>query len=304
MDSNGSGDQNRPMRRPVRRPSLDSSFGGECRPPLRLNSGNHQVCVTEYEDDDDDDATQVTSNQQQQPQESSNSISKQSKRGSNTFTEPTAKSSHCSPTPPPQPPTTEKDEDCHSRFDDLQSKPGEIRIDPTSSRMIMSADDKPTTMTEESIRAFMVDYYEDWGSILSAPRSVKTLKECFGSFLDQYCTPDLRWIRPSGNPLNKEGLIEMMSEHIVSVRAELVSIESIQLLAGGMAAVVVFTADQEYLYKGQAESDRCITTAVLHMEQDGNGGGGVIRIGHEHRCVGKPIPVEAKEKPKTARWES
>ena len=89
-----------------------------------------------------------------------------------------------------------------------------------------------------------------------------------------------------------------MAEHIVALRAELVSIDSIQLLAGGMAAVVVFTADQEFLYKGKPESDRATITAVLHTVN--NGREGLIQIGHEHRTQGKPIPKETQ----TSRWEA
>jgi hypothetical protein len=59
-----------------------------------------------------------------------------------------------------------------------------------------------------------------------------------------------------------------------------------------LAAVVVFTADQEYLYRGKPEADRTVISSVLSVFN-----GCDILISHEHRCVGKPIPKES-------RWES
>ena len=145
------------------------------------------------------------------------------------------------------------------------------------------------TLTEERIQSHMKDYYEDYDSIF---RYGKTSKECWEAFFRQYFTDDVTWVRSTGNPLGREGLAKLLADDIVGVSMSIVSIDSIQLLAGGLAAVVVFTADQEYSYRGVRECDRTVITSVLHVVK-----GCEILIGHEHRCVGKPIP-------KDTRWES
>lgn len=144
-------------------------------------------------------------------------------------------------------------------------------------------------LTKERVRSHMKDYYEDYDTIF---RFGKTSLDCWEAFFRQYFTDDVMWVRSTGNPLNREGLAKLLAEDIVGVSMSIVSIDSIQLLAGGLAAVVVFTADQEYVYKGKQESDRTVITSVLHVVN-----GCEILIGHEHRCVGKPIP-------KDTRWES
>ena len=80
-------------------------------------------------------------------------------------------------------------------------------------------------------------------------------EEHWDAFFRQYFTDDIQWIRSTGNPLDRSGLKKLMLEDIVGIRMGIVSIDSIQLLAGGKAAVVVFTADQVYLYKGKPEND-------------------------------------------------
>lgn len=282
------------MRRPVRRPSVDSCCSQALEETAPEHDLDHQSCSSDYSDFDDE-ATQVTSN---------HSVKK---RGSNN-TQTTAKSSHSgcvhhvefdlTPTAQQQqdrPPTTILDNDFQSRADDLQSKPGEIVIGDCDCCDIGETDDAPIRiLTEARVRSFMTDYYEDFASIIQ-PDDLDTRRECLTAFAEHYWTPDVCWMRPSGNPCGKEGLIKMMAEDVIMLGAALVSIDSIQLLAAGMAAVVVFTVDQEFEYKGSPESDRAIISAVLHMENDGREG--IIRIGHEHRCSGKPIP-------KATRWES
>ena len=144
-------------------------------------------------------------------------------------------------------------------------------------------------LTEERVLSHMKDYYEDYDSIF---KYGKSSLECWEAFFRQYFTEDIMWVRSTGNPLRRDGLAKLMVEDIVGLSMSIVSIDNIQLLAGGLAAVVVFTADQEYVYRGKHESDRTVITSVLHVVN-----GCEILIGHEHRCVGKPIPKET-------RWES
>jgi len=195
---------------------------------------------------------------------------------------------------------------------DLHSKPGVIRFE--NEQLLLGDDDNVNdddvqshctspsrrthascsssssfTLTEERIRSHMKDYYEDYDTIF---RYGKSSRECWEAFFRQYFTDDVLWVRSTGNPIGREGLAKLLAEDIVGISMSIVSMDNIQILAGGMAAVVVFTADQKYVYLGKAESDRTVITSVLHVVN-----GSEILIGHEHRCVGKPIP-------KDTRWES
>jgi Protein of unknown function (DUF3804) len=195
---------------------------------------------------------------------------------------------------------------CASKADELQGKQGEIVMGEEEEES--EYDDIPTTrtrsnslppqvLTEDRIRSFMVDYYEDFNSIFQANEgsALEKRKECLNAFMEQYFTPDFCFVRSSGNPLNREEFVAQCAEDIEVISVSLVNIDSIQLLAGGMVAVVVYTADQVYRYKGTPNSDRATISAVVHSVIDDQGA--KIRIGHEQRSVGKPIP-------KVTRWDS
>lgn len=275
-----------PCRRPVRRPSIDGSAVSESELEVltnELKALDHcdECSCTSATDDFDDDATQVTSNQVKRCSRATDATAS------------TAKSSGlCSGI---------HNREClndssHHRH---RKQPGEITFDiATEADEVQSISVESTSssrvLTEERVRSFMVDYYEDFHSIFQTHRhsSVMEKKDCFTAFCEHYYTPNFLFVRPSGNPLNLEGFIKVNSEDIVGIRIALVSIESIQIMAGGMAAAVVYTADQEFEYKGHPNSDRTVITGLIHI-----GSNGEVQIGHEHRCVGKPIP-------KTTRWES
>lgn len=148
-------------------------------------------------------------------------------------------------------------------------------------------------LTEERVRAHMKDYYEDFDSIFRHGKSSKAIWE---SFFKQYYREDILWVRSSSNTLKGPELADHFANDIVGIRMQLVSIDSIQIL-GGTSAVVVYTADQELLYRGHPVSDRAVLTCVLHSNANGGSGQEKILIAHEHRCVGKPIP-------KSTRWGS
>ena len=194
--------------------------------------------------------------------------------------------------------------------DDLQSKPGEINFVPDGSLGeeddLASHGSHPTRHTHtshssssssaalftiERIRAFMTDYYEDFDSIFQNGSSVEAKKACFEAFFDQYYTKEIIWVRSSGNPIGRQDLAGMLCDDIEIIRAILVSIDNIQLLAGGLAAVVVYTADLKFLYKGEPQSDRTVLSSMLETK------GSEILIAHVHWSAGKPIPKES-------RWES
>ena len=137
-------------------------------------------------------------------------------------------------------------------------------------------------LTEERVQVFLRDYYEDFDSIF---RLGKSSREVWNTFFGQYFTPDIQWVRSSSNSLTGQELAEHFSKDIVGIRMKLVSINSIQVLTMGLSAVVTFTADQKFVYRGNPNSDRTVITMVLNVVN-----GREIRIAHEHRCTGLPVP--------------
>ena len=138
-------------------------------------------------------------------------------------------------------------------------------------------------LTEERVRAFMVDYYDDFNSIGQS-------SECLETFFNHYCIPQIRWMRPSGNPINYSGLIHLFTEDLQIENYLLVSVDSIQIVAGGLAAIVTVTADQIFTYRGIPNSDRAVISSVLEVVNNGR----EIKIVHEHRTTGRPIPKETR----------
>ena len=150
-----------------------------------------------------------------------------------------------------------------------------------------SSSSSTTILTKDRVRAFMKDYYEDFDSIF---RHGKSSHAIWSEFFKQYYTEEILWVRSTSNTLRGPELVEHFAEDIEGVRMQMVSIDSIQIMAGGLAAVVLYTADQEFFYKGTPVADRAVMSIMMHVVN-----GRDIKIGHEHRCAGKPIP-------KNTRW--
>lgn len=73
---------------------------------------------------------------------------------------------------------------------------------------------------------------------------------------------DCVFIRPSGNPLNRQGWQEMMTAEDVTVEAnELVSINKLQVV--GDMAYVCYTSHGRFNYKGTSNDDVAVFTSVL-----------------------------------------
>lgn len=139
-----------------------------------------------------------------------------------------------------------------------------------------------TRIKDTKIRAFLHDYYEDFNSMEGC------IPESWDIFFSKYFVPDFQWIRPSGNPIGKEGLISMFTNDIQIISVSLVSIDNITILAGQQSAVVTFTADQAFCYQGKRNEDRAVSTGVMEMQGD------EIKLVQEHRTSGKPIPRETR----------
>jgi hypothetical protein len=142
----------------------------------------------------------------------------------------------------------------------------------------------PRILSEEIIKAHLHDIYDD----LDSNKSHK-IPDIWRALYEKYHTPRYVLIRPSGNPLTSEGFVHMhCSQDVEVIGMILISVDSIQLIAGGAAAVATYTVDQKFTYKGTLNEDRCVVTCVLE-EYNGD-----IKIGHEHRTTGQPIPKQTR----------
>ena len=96
---------------------------------------------------------------------------------------------------------------------------------------------------------------------------------------------DCAFVRPTGNPLNKEGWREMMTNDDVKVESnELVTINKLQV--NGDMAYVCYTTHGKFSYKGTANDDIAVLTSVLQRVN------GKWQVVHGQRSTGRK-PSEA-----------
>jgi hypothetical protein len=236
--------------------------------------------TTRYEDDQDEEDTTYRDEDEEVPLRSSpSSRDRQRRPGCNTTRPPSISNSVGSNISSPEP---------------YYAKVANIRVGGSTglSASYRTGEDGSTALESEStsflltegrVRAFMVDYYDDMDSIGQS-------KECLETFFRHYCIPDIRWMRPDGNPVALDGLIHLFTEELKVEKIWLVSVDSIQILAGGLAAVVTVTADQTFVYRGVPDGDRAVISSVLEVVNHGR----EIKIVHEHRTSGTPIPKETR----------
>ena len=145
-------------------------------------------------------------------------------------------------------------------------------------------------MTKDSIRAFMVDYFGDINGLLGSRRG------CWEAFFEKTHVPHYTHVRNTGNVLTNEGLTDMFCTETLIIRNNsLVSVDNIVLMAHGTVAVVTYTCDQIFAYKGTENSDRCVYTCVLEEVN------GVPKMVQEQRSNGMPIPrPESRWQPNAA----
>jgi Protein of unknown function (DUF3804) len=137
----------------------------------------------------------------------------------------------------------------------------------------------PRLLRPDLVTALLHDFYDDLNSNIDSKS-----RECWKALYQKYHAPDYRMVRPSGNPIQSSGFIDLFCcEDIKMFKFELVSVQKVRILAVGLVAVVVYTVDQFFSYKGVLERDRAVLTCVLEEIQ------GDIKITHEHRSSGKPI---------------
>jgi len=137
----------------------------------------------------------------------------------------------------------------------------------------------------DNVTALLHDFYDD----LTINKDSKS-RECWNALYEKYHS-SYKMVRPSGNPIDTQGFVDLFCcEEIVLHELKLVSVDDIQILAGGLVAIVISTVDQSFTYKHERQEDRVTLTSVLE-DVDGD-----IKIRHEHRSTG------ISRKP-TDRWD-
>ena len=147
------------------------------------------------------------------------------------------------------------------------------------------SDDSPMTLNEDNIRAFLNDYCSDYDTL----KDMQFLDTIWHCFAEQYYDPEkFQSMAPSGNPIGYEELVLglILDTKILSV--QMVSIDSITILESKVAAIVVFTCDHSFKFRGVVSEERSVMTCVLELDQVK----GAIKIVHEHRSFRRPIPKE------------
>lgn len=136
-------------------------------------------------------------------------------------------------------------------------------------------------LDEKNVYDFIWQYMEDFTDVAQKPTSEEWTK-----FWERNHTKDYILIRPSGNPLDLKGLIDMfVSGDIKDFSDTMVAVESIKIFADGAIAVMVFKSEQIFVYKGKQEEDTTTWTVVLVADQ-------IVqqpRITNIHRATGRRV---------------
>lgn len=118
-------------------------------------------------------------------------------------------------------------------------------------------------MAEASARKFIEDMQKDQNKAGNDP----DLNEAY--WMKYYKSATTPVIRPSGNPMDKEVWMSMVKSDDIQMESHrLESIDSIQILAGGAAACVVFKCKSVFSYKGVQNNDLAVFTSTLERVGD------------------------------------
>ena len=144
------------------------------------------------------------------------------------------------------------------------------------------------SLTEGAVRAFLTDYYDD----LKTLPGTKS-RECWKAFYDKNHSPNYIHIRSSGNLINSDGLVTLFTSGDVTIHdTSLISIDTITILstttASPSSAVATITMDQELTSFGMQSMERCVVSCVVELSR------GSVKLVHEHRSKGRPIPKETR----------
>lgn len=162
-----------------------------------------------------------------------------------------------------------------------QTASSSTSLSPNEQDFPSTVSEQTQCLTEKNVYDFIWGYLEEFTSVAQADTSSRDPWE---RFWKNRHTQDYLLIRPSGNPLNLNGLIAMFESGDISDYCEqIIAVESIKILGGGSAAVMVFKSEQIFRYKGELEEDITTQTMVLVWEDSRP------KITSVHRGTGKQI---------------
>jgi len=96
---------------------------------------------------------------------------------------------------------------------------------------------------------------------------------------------DCVFVRPTGNPLSKEGWVQMMNNDAVTVESsELMTINKLRIT--GYMAYVCYTSKSKFTYKGTENDDVSVFTSVLEKSD------GRWQVIHGQRSTGRSPEAE------------
>jgi hypothetical protein len=152
-----------------------------------------------------------------------------------------------------------------------------MSLPPTNYVMTSLVECDEQYLAEGSVRAFLVDYYDDLNTL-----SGKT-RECWNAFYRRNHSVKYKLVRPSGECTDSEGLvIQYTSREVSLVDSSLVSVDSITFLTGGKSAIVTFKADHILSWFGTETLLQLVVSGIVEIED------GDIKLVHEHQSNGIP----------------
>ena len=135
-----------------------------------------------------------------------------------------------------------------------------------------------TSAGEESVKEFIAASVKE-NEVVFKNKDVAG----FDQMWDKFWAEGGFMIRPSGNPLTKEIWRDMVTAKDIKMESTVLkSVDSINLIAGGQAAVVTYTAHDKFTYKGTANDDIAKFSGVLEKQGDG-----AWKFVHLHRATGQ-----------------
>lgn len=167
-----------------------------------------------------------------------------------------------------------------------------VSVAPCSSVYCMNTSDSVdglstrSILTEDAIRTFLYDYHAAYHA-MCGPQTI----ESWRSFAEKFYIHTFQLVRPSGNPIKRDDLARYMASDMNFLKIQMISIDSITVLSCMRSAVVIYTAEHFFEYKGIPNEDRCVYTCVLELAD------GDIKMFHEHRSSGMSVPKETRWKP-------
>ena len=120
-----------------------------------------------------------------------------------------------------------------------------------------------------------------WSDMTAAGQSKDAGK--IDAVFNDYFADTCSIIRPSGNPLDLSAFKGMLgSPDIIVEEDAVISVDDVKEIAGGNAAVVVYTTHSKFSYKGTPNDDIAKFSATLEKTGD------KWKVAHLHRGTGQP----------------